>query len=115
MPVYTYKSSDGDTIEEYFHGHSHPKRINRSGKVYERWIPGDFGARKHTDLWDGATSIAMGCTPQNLPNVQKFMNEHGVEYNIDNMGRAILKGKQHREKMRKAWSVAHGRELIDLG
>lgn len=107
MPTYCYRAKDGEALELFVHGHKPKASIFRNGKRYRRDFHAEWSRtpRRVVDAEIGNFSVAMGCPPQQLPEMREFMAKRGVDYRTDDWGRAVIDNRQHKRAMMRAMST----------
>jgi hypothetical protein len=104
MPLYSFTSRDGETIEVEYPLHAkRPDRIRRKGKTFTRNIAADHNGFEDTcgKGWP-IHSEALGVHPKQIQEAMAADRRDGVPTDYDRAGRPILRDAAHRRRFLRA-------------
>lgn len=102
MPVYCYRSEDGDTHERVCKMGQAPCKVCIDGKEYVRDYQAEHGHVPHSPgLWP-MVSTSMGVSPRQRKEAYEESVKMGVPTRFDEKGRAVFETRGQRKRYAQA-------------
>lgn len=105
MPVYEYRTDDGEIIAEFMSVHEKQLRENGDGTI--TLVDGRI-ARRHfspvgvpSTKW-GYWSDGLGTHRQDAPNLRRQLCDAGISARVNNSGQVFVESRQHRRQIMRA-------------
>lgn len=113
MPIYSYTSDDGVTIERFYHSpHDHPQEIVEDGVTYRRDIAADFSGGY--TIGGELESMSMGYPLHQVPEMVEYFARQGVDAKFNpNTGARIFANRRERGKAMKR-NTLNGKPMVDF-
>lgn len=102
MPFYSYTSAEGETVERLFPMGEAPPEVHEQGTTFFKDMMADMrksGRRKRAKGGWPLVSDSLGVHPDQIPEVQGYLEQHGVHCDFTPGGRAVLESRKHRKQV----------------